>query len=447
MAHHIVLLSLDALRADGLGCYGNPRNHTRNIDSVARESLLFRQATTPATWTLPAHMSMLSGLDPLVHGCRSSRYRYPPETLPFPLVVELLAEAGYAPLCITGGGYMEAPFGFGRGVPDFRVIGPIGEALAAAALHIEAHEKTFTFLHTYTVHDYPRVQSSPKLLEFMQIRDSSYKGFFPTNQDFHALITQLGDTPESPPVDPRDLAYLRDIYDAAVHIADTSLGSFLGRLMSGGRWPDTSLVLTSDHGESLGEEHMGRRRWHHGGPPYQEQLRIPLLIRPARHLADTLEPSEIGTMVSLQDLVPTLLDFAEVPYARDQFDGRSLLDLAFGQISAFETRRLFFHSCEDSEDRYLDPSLYGSAMIWRDGGKVIYDSRTLALREYYRIDEDPDERHNRIDDVDQDELKRMAETIAAYHQSTTSRARLPRAEAIDDPLVLERLAQLGYIDL
>jgi hypothetical protein len=88
-------------------------------------------ATTPATWTLPAHMSMLSGLEPMVHGCVSARRSYPPETLPFPLIFELIAARGYENLAITGGGYMEAQFGFGKGVSDFRFIAKVAEGLQA----------------------------------------------------------------------------------------------------------------------------------------------------------------------------------------------------------------------------------------------------------------------------------------------------------------------------
>ena len=446
MKHHVILLSLDALRHDGLSCYGNPRRVSKNLDSLAEDAIVFTNATTPATWTLPAHMSMLSGLEPPVHNCTSSRHQYAPQTLPFPLIFELVASGGYAPLAITGGGYMEPEFGFGRGVDDFRVINPIEEALDAVVQHTRDHDRSFSFFHTYTVHDYPRVATSSKLMMYTQQRDPQYSGFFPTDQDFHSLITALGESAEELPLTDRDMNFIRDIYDAAITVTDSTLGAFFTRLRDEHLLDDTTLIFTSDHGESLGEMHQGIRHWHHGGPPYQDQLRVPLIIRPAKALRSLLEPGEVHELVSLCDLCPTILDILELPHGRDLFDGSSLVDLILGQVAAFETRRLFFHACEDPEDRYLDQRLYGEAMTWRDNSKVIYHPRTKALRDYYRLDDDPGENENRIDDLAQDELKRIDEAITVYWEDIAGRAHHPEGHQIDDPTVLERLAALGYIE-
>ncbi len=446
MKHHVILASLDALRFDGLSCYGNPRQVSRNLDALAEDSVIFTNATTPATWTLPAHMSMLTGLEPPVHNCTSSRQQYLPHRLPFPLIFELAAAAGYEPQAVTGGGYMEAEFGFGRGVENFQVINPIEEALGAVGNHVARTAKSFSFFHTYTVHDYPRVATSDKLWMYLQQRDPDYEGFFPRDQDFHALITALGDSADQLELGDRDLAFIRDLYDAAITITDSTVGAFLTQLNDQMMLDDTTIIFTSDHGESLGEMHQGVRHWHHGGTPYQDQVRIPLIIKPAKALRSLMEPGEINEWVSLNDLVPTILDLMEEPYSRDQFDGSSLVDLCLGQVAAFETRRLFFHSCEDASDRYLDQRLYGEAMTWRDNSKLIYHPRTRALRDFYRLDQDPWEKDNRIDDLESDELKRVDEVIAEYWDGVASRAHEPESVQIDDPMVLERLAALGYID-
>lgn len=447
MPHHILLVSLDALRPDRLGCYGCPRPLSPNLDMLAPESVIFDGATSPTTWTLPGHISMLSGLEPPVHGCVSARHRYPPETLPFPLVFELLAAEGYAPQAVTGGGYMEPQFGFGRGVDSFQVIFPIIEALDAVLSHMRAHELSFSFLHTYMVHDYPRAESRPGALRLVKERDPGYAGFFPTDKDFHSLVSALAVSPEPPDVGARDLDYLEDLYASAVLSADASLGGFILRLLDEGLWNDTTLVVTSDHGESLGDPHAGRRYWSHGGPPYVEQARVPLIVRPAAALRGTLEPGcRIAEPVSLLDLAPTLLDLVGAPFARDQFDGASLVDLALGQVAAFETRTLVHHSCEDIEDRYLDPRLFGTALPWKGNGKLIHDHRSGALRELYRLNVDPRETENRIDELSADELRRIQELIDDYFQGTARRALHPPSAEIEDPVVLERLAQLGYIE-
>lgn len=449
MRHHLILISLDALRPDGLGCYGNPRPQvSKNLDRMAaEESIKFLNTSTPATWTLPAHMSMLSGLDPLVHGCTSSRHRYPPQTLPFPLLFEMMEKGGFKNLSITGGGYMEPPFGFGRGIENFKLIQPIEEALNTVADHAASAPLTFSFLHTYTVHDYPRVATSPKLLQYLRIRDPDYAGYFPSQEDFHPLITAMGQSVDGPEITPPDLAFIRDLYDAAVNITDSSLGAFFWQMQERRLLEDTTLIFTSDHGESLGEIHSGIRHWHHAGPPNQDQICVPLIIRPAEHLRSLLEPcTTIEERVSLLDLVPTILDLAERPFRREQFDGSSLVDLCLGQVSAFETRRLFFHACEDTSDRYLDPRLFGSALTWRNNSKVVYNPRTRAIRELYWLDDDPAEADDRINDLDQDELKRIDEVITAYEDNVAARAYQPESRIVDDPGVLDRLTALGYID-
>jgi arylsulfatase A-like enzyme len=447
MPHHIVLISLDALRPDRLGFLGNPQPVSSNLDRIARESVVFHRATSPTTWTLPGHMSMLTGLEPLVHGCVSACHRYPPETLPFPLVFELAAEAGYAPLAVTGGGYMEGQFGFGRGVERVEVILPIALGLDAVREHMAAHERTLSFFHTYTVHDYPRVATRPGALELARASDPDYAGFFPTDRDFHALLNAMSISPEVPEVSERDIAFLAELYGSALRSADAALGGLFKELDQDGILDDTTLIVTSDHGESLGELHCGRRYWSHGGPPYQEQLLVPLIIRPGAEARGVLEvPAAISEPVSLVDLVPTILDLAGVPYSRDQFDGSSLVDLCLGQVSAFETRSLTFHSCEDASDRYLDPRLFGTALTWKGSGKLHYNHRTGALREYYLLDRDPWETKNRVDDLSQDELRRIDEFIAAYWEDVDRRALHPPAAEIEDPVVLERLAQLGYIE-
>jgi arylsulfatase A-like enzyme len=446
MSHHILLISLDALRPDRLASGGNPRAVSRNIDRLVPESLVFTRATSPATWTLPAHMSMLSGLEPPIHGCVSACHRYPPETLPFPLLFELLAAGGYAPFAVTGGGYMEGQFGFGRGVDAFHVILPVAEALDATVAHMADHERSFGFIHTYTVHDYPRAKTRPNALRFAEERDPPYAGFFPSDQDFHSLLSAMGASPDLPEVTERDIAFIGDLYDSAVFAADAALGGFFQELERRGLWDSTTLVITSDHGESLGELHMGRRYWTHGGPPYQEQVLVPLILRPAEALRATLEPAAIHEPVSLLDLAPTLLDLADVPFRREQFDGSSLVDLCLGQVAAFETRTLVFHTCEDPEDRYLDSRLYATALTWKHNGKLLYDHRNRALREFYLLDRDPHEACNRIDELTAEELKRIDETIAEYWERVARRAYGPEAAAIEDPVVLERLAQLGYVE-
>ncbi len=447
MQHHIILISIDALRADRLGCYGYPHPVSMNIDGLMRESVVFLNAVTPATWTLPAHMSMLSGLEPLVHGCVSSHLASPPKSIPCPLACELLEGMGYSPPAVVGGGYVEPQFGFGRRVKDFRVIHPVKEAIEVTAEHVKSWPLTFSLLHTYTVHDYPRVTTQFDPMRFVKERDPDYNGFFPTDEDFPALLRALSVTADVPTLKRRDIEYLDDLYRVAVLAADRAMRVLFRMLRDNKVWDNTTLILTSDHGESLGDEHNGRQYWFHGGPPYQEQLRVPLIIRPAAHLADKLRPGVIYDRVSLLDIVPTLLELVDKPYDAEMFNGLSLVDLCQGRNEAFLQRRLFCHSCEDERDLYLSPACFGASVTWgEDNGKLLFDPRTLELREHYKVETDPAEERNRFDELEDEELSAAQEVIETYTEQLDYRTYHPPAEEFENDNIVNRLAALGYVD-
>ena len=446
MQHHIILISVDALRADRLGCYGYQHNVSPNIDGLMRESLLFLRASAPATWTLPSHMSMLSGLEPLVHGCVSSNLHYPPETLPFPLAFELLEGKGYAPQVVVGGGYVEPEFGFGRKVKNFQVIHPIKEAVEATVKHARSCPLTFTFLHTYMVHDYPRVTTQWDPFRFLRQRDPDYEGYFPTTEDFPALLRALSVSPDAPTLPQRDVSYLDDLYRVAVLSMDRSLRVLLRMLRDCNLWDRTTLILTSDHGEFLGEMHQGRQYWFHCGPPYQEMIRVPLIIRPADHLRGLVQPGISYDKVSLTDLTPTMLDLVGRSPEPDEFDGTSLAELCRGNSEPFKQRRQFYFSCEDERDDYLLPQAFGGALDWGDSGKAIFNPRTLELREYYDLKLDGAEQDNAIERLSPGERAKIQEAIEAYHEELAFRAHHPPAEEFVNNNIVNRLAALGYVD-
>jgi len=448
MKHHILLISIDALRADHLGCYGHPLDISPHLDALAAESVVFENAMSPTTWTLPGHMSMLSGLEPPVHGCVSSHLQYPPEKLPFPLIFELAERRNYEVLAVVGGGFMEPAFGFGRGVTNYHVVHPIHEASEWVAGQAQVDRLSFTFLHTYMVHDYPRITTQRFPFHYVEQHDPHYNGYFPRDKDFVLLLRALSQSDDAPVLSEADVRYVRDVYAAAVKAADFALRVLFKMLRDRRVWDETTVIVTSDHGESLGDVHGGAQYWFHAGPPYQEQLRVPLLIKPAAHLRGRLVPgTRVDQPVSLVDLAPTLLDLMECPRGQDLFDGRSLLELCQGQVAAFETRRLFAHSCEDQENPYLPARLFGASFGWRDNGKVIYDPRGGVPRELYWLQYDPGEQNNRMSDLSRRDRARLAEILALYRKRVERRAHHPPSVRFEDNSLLGRLQAMGYLDV
>jgi arylsulfatase A-like enzyme len=313
----ILLISLDTLGARHLGAYGSDRETSPFFDSLARQGVLFENAIVQYPSTLVSHVSIFTGLYPQQHGV------YPPASRLSPQIATLparLRDHGFITGAFTEGGYVTAEFGFDRGFDEFSAVEPVGkrhvEKTFAAGLDFlerrEAGERFFLFLHTYAVHD----PYQPP---------GSYDGMF-----------WEGEAPEIPfsfgpflrsvnlgrfPMPPQGAAYYRAQYEAELRYLDDVLGEFFARLDELGLRDETTIVVTSDHGEEFLDH--GRLAHHQ---VYPETLWVPLLV---------LHP-EISTGVRVTDLVesvdlaPTLYDLAGVPLP-EPMAGESLRPLLEGR--------------------------------------------------------------------------------------------------------------------
>jgi arylsulfatase A-like enzyme len=298
---NLVLLSIDTLRADHLGAYGYGRPTSPAIDGMARQGVLFRNATAAASWTLPSHASMLTGLDPSRHGAVQFGF-----TTPIPPSVQTLAEqlwqAGYDTGAFTDGFFVSAALGFDQGFDRFR--GPTRlESAARENLELaldwmkgRAGRPFFAFVHTYEVH-MPYAPPPP----FDEMFTSGYEGPYQrkfTYEDFVALEKAGGTR------DPRLIEHLKGLYDGEIRHVDDAVGAFLRGLEDSGLARDTCVVLTSDHGEEFGEH----GDLLHAKPKlYQELLHVPLIVWCPGRFA---QPRVVDDLVGLVDIAPTLLDLA-----------------------------------------------------------------------------------------------------------------------------------------
>ena len=326
----LILISIDTLRSDHLPAYGYAGVETPALDALRADSVLFERAYTQVPLTLPAHTSMLTGLLPPQHGVRTNRgYRLASET---PFLPGLLAAAGYR----TGGAVssfvLRRETGFARGfeVFDDRMTmatgEPIsgfqrrgGETLAAIVPWLErvAGEPFFLFLHLYDPH-----------------------------------------APYDPP-EPFASRY-EDDYDGEIAYADGVVGQLIAELQRLGVYDRAAVVVTSDHGDDLGDhgEHG------HGIFLYRSTLQVPLFLKLPR---GERAGESVSTPVQVADVAPTLLALAgeEVPPA---VVGRSLLgEVAPGSIySETYYSRLSFgwselRSLIDDRFQYIEsaqPELY-----------------------------------------------------------------------------------------
>ena len=418
---NVLLLSVDTLRADHLSCYGYERPTSPAIDQLARGGALFESAWSPSSWTLPAHMSLLTGLYPSFHKLEKAgiigNIRLSDSV---PMLTELLKAAGYTTSGFSAHGYMSAQWGFDRGF-DF-----YGSYVTDAR---RQSDRLLLWLEWHAFH-VNRGLVPPSFFLFAHYLDphgKSKSGRF-TND-----------------VRPGDPGYRLAIYDSAIHFADAHLKRVFDALQEAGWAESTLVILVSDHGEEL-EEHGA---FGHKSTLYQELLRVPLLIRYPRAIeAD----QRVETPASLLDVLPTALDFVGLkpPAGVQGVSLRPTMKLkgALPPTVSGEIRPIF------SELHPVDFSAgwdFFSRAIQVGPHKLIrsYFKDGRVKSELYDLSEDPEEKLNLFDArKDEREIRELEASLLAFILEGASYR--PGAESGDefsiDERTREQLRAQGYID-
>jgi arylsulfatase A-like enzyme len=306
----VLLIVVDALRADHLGCYGYDRNTTPRIDRLAREAIRFENAVSTSSWTLPAVASLLTSQYPSALGIRDQPVRLDDR---FPLLSELLREHGYATRGLVSHSLVSARLGFGRGFDAYHeesssehraITSTAITQKAISVLRGDEKRPVFLFLHYFDPHyDY--------WLHEEHDFSAPYRGPLGSGESVPELWGRL-DT-----LSPEDVAYLISLYDSEIAFTDRHIGAVLDELEAQDRFDDSVVIVTADHGEEFLE-----RGWlGHSITLHQELIRVPLIIKLPGVGARVVE-----TPVSLMDVAPSLLRYLglDVPPG---LDGRAL-DLA-----------------------------------------------------------------------------------------------------------------------
>jgi len=326
----VVLVSIDTLRADHLGCYGYERPTTPNIDYFATEGVLFEQNVNTGGGTLPVHMSMLTSLAPTVHGVFPGNGRALAEG--HTTLAEALHDAGYATAAFVDGGYLSGNFGFSQGfdlyfdrnykgvmgkIESYFDDGGLAELLPRALGWLSRHRKQpfFLFLHTYDTHSavtrLPYESPPPFLNKYVA---SGYSGSFDgcrAGRCASELLLWHNQARREEVLGPDELftdeemEYTVALYDGAIAYVDHQIGLLLAALEEFGVAERTLVVLTSDHGEEFLE---------HGfllhDQNYEEVARVPLIVR----FPDRSHSSHrVANLVSTLDLLPFILDATGAP--------------------------------------------------------------------------------------------------------------------------------------
>jgi len=383
----VILISIDTLRSDRLPAYGYIGVETPGIDSFRRDSILFERVYSHCPLTLPSHASILTGLLPPDHGVRDNRgYRL---SKAHRTLASYLREAGYRTAAVVSSMVLRRLAGLDQGFEfyddDMKMASatsmrtfPQRSGIESSALAIRwldqlgSGDKFFLFLHLYEPH-------SPR------------------------------DAPE-----PYSARY-RDPYDAEVAYTDTLVGRFLGHLKDRGIYDSSLIILTSDHGEGLGD-HVETE---HGLLIHREVLQVPLMIKlPGQERSGETVPAE----AALVDIMPTILTLLDLP--APTLPGHALLT---SEPHASE-RRVY-------SETYFPRHQYG----WSELESVI-EGRLHYIRapkpEMYDLFNDPAERHNLLP------AREVPSSLVNWIEEIGPGSETTAEESRDD---MEKLASLGYV--
>lgn len=358
----IVLVSIDTLRADHVGAYGYDRPTTPRLDALARSGSLFTDAVSTSSWTLPAHLTMLTGVSAGTHGGTDMNQAFNRSVKTVP---ERLRARGYTTHAVTSHLYVSPVYGLDAGFDGFdyhqdRRAAEVADR-AMDILDRVGDRPFFLFLHFYDPHWH---YDAPE--PYRAAFDRGYRGKLSGLwQDFSRR--------EPAQVPPEDLRHILALYDGEIRYTDHQLGRILDHLASRGLDRSTLVLVTSDHGE----EFLEHGSWEHQKTLYEEVVRIPLVVR-----RPGAGPRREAAQVSLLDVAPTLLEFAGI--APDSpLPGRSLLSPLGEREAAGETD----HTTDGTHKLFLR----AGAGRWKAIFSLARVDRAVAREEWFDLAADPRE--------------------------------------------------------
>jgi len=312
-APDIVYVMVDCLRRDALGTYGAPADRTPNLDALARDGVTFGQAVAQSNSTGPSTASQLSGLFPPGHGVLRPGDALPPgaETL-----AEVLLARGYYTGALVNSPLLGPALGFGQGMKSFRLL-PAGSAASRGrsaahlsllqalqatrqALRPEQHADAFYWdadRVTEAATEWLDHYATDRIFLFVHYMDP-HPPWFARPYDGTAASPPPAEEGQGP-----DRAALAALYAGEVASVDAGVGRLIAHLKARGRYDSAVLVVTSDHGEELGDHGA----WGHGTRLYDEQIHVPLILKlPSGREAGTRRHEVVRHV----DLAPTLADLS-----------------------------------------------------------------------------------------------------------------------------------------
>ncbi len=393
-APNLLLVTIDTLRADRVGAYGSAAGTTPALDALAREGVLLEDAVAHVPQTRPSHACLFTGRLPFEHGIRDNFSK--PLDPGTPTLASILKERGYATGGFIGAYPVSRDSGLSRGFDAFD--DPFAAASSVATRRDRSERRGQEVVD--------------RALEWLRA---------PRTTPFFAWVHLFDPHAPYDPPPPFRQRFAKDLYAGEVAYADSQVQRLLAWIEGAGLRESTLVVVTSDHGEGLGDHGEDE----HGFFVYDTTLRVPLVLRWPGRLPAGLR---VGGQFRGVDLLPTLLELLGSPPTPTSGASRAGLLRPGGKLP--------------DNEAYVE-SLYASLHfgcaplrgLRAEGWKYIDAPRA----ELYRLPEDPAEARNRIDD--------RAPVAAAMRTRLLARDRGTVAPSLPamDASAMERLAALGYV--
>lgn len=431
---NVLLITMDALRPDHLSCYGYKRNTSPNIDTLAKEGILFTQAISQSSWTPPSIYSILTSMYPHEHGVTDFgvSLKHNIQTLP-----EILKDNGYYVGLISGRGNL-TEFHFSDLINNFDTFYPLSPDYISAEeisnntikwLRFNKEKKFFLWLFYLEPHTpykpplpYNKLYVNDEFMKeddkYIPIADKSrerYDGF----KVIPRIAAVKGMT---------NINYYISQYDGEIRFADEQIGRVLEELKKLKLFNNTLIIISSDHGEYMGEHDL---YFVHGNHLHDAVIKVPLIFK-----CDTifLKGKIINQQVASIDIMPTILDILCIK--KSKLSGSSLLPFILKGKN--DSSRAAFSEYLGSASKAKSTQI----SLRKAGWKLTYK---LSDRKYelYNLNKDPGELIN-VTNIEKEKFKFMKEILDNHMKNQEWMKNTTLNQTLDEQSK-EKLRSLGYV--
>jgi arylsulfatase A-like enzyme len=416
---NVIILGIDTFRGDHASHNGYQRKTCPNIDSIGKKGIVFTNAFSTTSWTLPAFHSILTGLYSRSNGVFMINNSLDKSYI---TLAELLKNQGYKTAGFISGDFLKSPYGFNQGYDLYnesvsRRAGIESQAnitsdkltkLALPWIRKNQINKFFLFIHYWDPH-YDYIPPDP----YDTVFDPDYQGTIDGRNFKHSEAIH-------PQMPKRDFDHIIALYDGEIAWTDKHIGKLLSSLQEWHLDKETIVIVVADHGEGFFDH--GQRT--HGSTLYNEEIQIPLIFYiPSLELSKTIEHS-----VSIVDIVPTLCDLLNINHPKGT-DGTSLLPI--------------INSNRDWTRGEVYAELWHKLIaVIRDDWKLIHNTKTGEFQ-LFDLNNDDGEKNNLIQ-IDTHKAEEMKQMVLNFLQKKKTLAAKSDKTKLDEQ-TLEQLKSLGYI--